>query len=263
MNILQKSNVISSIVRVNKFKSKEPQLFLPWKTLTHVLSPVDDLRNPAELVKLLRNQGLPTKEGIIDITLCKQPLSIVFTVDKHVFSKIVLIDICANEEIIAKSSCLFQGVSPKKILVESWSPKIGEMIKMSHFRSVIHSNFVTNISRAVGHDVKKIAHVADWGLESASLLRGFQQFGRKELLSDNAVEHLFKISKAANLHYENDLTFQNNVKLCYEKMKEGNDETLSEWNDVKDYFLKHYDSIYERIGLTFDDRLLILLIQKK
>ncbi|GIY25025.1 arginine--tRNA ligase [Caerostris extrusa] len=112
-----KSNVISSIVRVNKLKSKEPQLFLPWKTLTHVLSPADDLRNPVELVKLLRNQGLPTKEGIIDITLCKQPLSIVFTVDKHVFSKIVLTDICANEEIIAKSSCLFQGVSPKKFLL--------------------------------------------------------------------------------------------------------------------------------------------------
>ncbi|GIY25023.1 hypothetical protein CEXT_84061 [Caerostris extrusa] len=73
---------------------------------------------------------------------------------------------------------------------------------MSHFRSAIHSNFVANINRAVGHDVKKITHIADWGLESASLLRGFQQFGRKELLSDNAVEHLFKVSKAANLHYE-------------------------------------------------------------
>ncbi|GIY25021.1 arginine--tRNA ligase, cytoplasmic [Caerostris extrusa] len=38
-------------------------------------------------------------------------------------------------------------------------------------------------------------------------------------------------------------------------MKEGNEETLSEWINVKDHFLKHYDSIYERIGLTFDDRL--------
>ncbi|XP_055945083.1 probable arginine--tRNA ligase, mitochondrial [Argiope bruennichi] len=248
-------SAISSFVRVNKFKSEQPQLFLPWKPLTNALPEINSLRSPNEVVKLLRNQGLPTAEGFVDIALCQQPLSVVFTVDKYVFSKIILTDICANDEIIAKSSCLFQDISPKKVLIECWSPKIGEIFKMSHFKSGIHSNFIANINKVAGHDVIKIAHIGDWGLESAATLLKFHELNEKEHSDDVKADQLFKISRSAKLQFENDINFKNNVKSYFEKMRKDDKDLVSEWNGLKDLYMKHYTSIYEKIGLTFDDTL--------
>ncbi|CAL1297553.1 unnamed protein product [Larinioides sclopetarius] len=248
-------STVSSFIRVNKFKSEQPQLFLSWKALMNALPQTNDLRSPNELVKLLRNQGLPTAEGFVDIALCQQPLSVVFTVDKHVFSKIILTDIIANDEILAKSSCLFQDISPKNVLVQCWTPKIGEILKMSHFRSAIHSNFIANINKAAGHNITKINHTGDWGLESAAALFKYHQLDEKEPKNKINAERLFQISRSAKLLFEGDLNFKNDVKSYFEKMTKGDQILVSEWNYLKDIFLEHYNSIYKKIGLTFDDTL--------
>ncbi|GFS95834.1 putative arginine--tRNA ligase, mitochondrial [Nephila pilipes] len=138
---LLRPSVVSTFVRVNRSPGQQPQLYIPLERLTDILPQKDNLMNPKEFVRLLRNQGLPTAEGFIDITLNESPLSVVFTVDKHVFSKIILMDICSNDEIMAKSSCLFQKVSPKKVIVDCCLPKVGETFKRAHFHSAIHANF--------------------------------------------------------------------------------------------------------------------------
>ncbi|GFS80084.1 putative arginine--tRNA ligase, mitochondrial [Nephila pilipes] len=250
---LLRPSVVSTFVRVNRSSGKQPQLFIPLEKLTDILPQKDNLMNPKEFVRLLRNQGLPTAEGFIDITLNESPLSVVFTVDKHVFSKIILMDICSNDEIMAKSSCLFQKVSPKKVIVDCCLPKVGETFKMAHFRSAIHANFIANINKTAGHNVTKVTHIQDWSLESAFLLTGFHHFGSKEELLQEPSQHLSEVSKAAISEYRNNQDFKNEVNHYFKKMKEGDIDIISKWNYLKNICQKQLDSIYEKIGLTFDD----------
>ncbi|GFY49895.1 putative arginine--tRNA ligase, mitochondrial [Trichonephila inaurata madagascariensis] len=163
--------------------------------------------------------GLPTAEGFIDITLDESSSNIMFTVDKHVFSKIILTDICSNDEILAKNSCFFQNVPPKQVLVECWTPKIGETFKMAHFRSAIHTNFIANINKTAGHDVTKIRHLKDFSFESAFLLTGFEYFGTKDELFQKPCEHLAEVSKAAMSEYKNSPDFRNKVNNCFKICK--------------------------------------------
>lgn len=46
---------------------------------------------------------------------------------------------------------------------------MGETLNLTHFRSIIHSNYVTNINRFVGHNVVKVAHMNDWGLDTGKI----------------------------------------------------------------------------------------------
>lgn len=47
-------------------------------------------------------------------------------------------------------------------------PAVGEFFHLTHFRTVIQSNFIANINKFAGHNVKHIAHVNDWGLDAGT-----------------------------------------------------------------------------------------------
>ncbi|XP_035227726.1 probable arginine--tRNA ligase, mitochondrial isoform X2 [Stegodyphus dumicola] len=233
-------------------RGRHPQLLLSWKKITSLSSERDFKElNPSLLVKLLRNQGLPTAEGFIDITLCEASLNLLFTVDEHVFSKIVLMDICTNDD-LAKTSCLFENISPKRILVDCCCPLIGEPLHMAHFRSAIYSNFISNINKFAGHEVVKVTHFGDWGLASAALLTGYKCFDVDQSVEDSNA-HLLEMMKSSVWQYKNDANFKENARTCYNKLENGDQDLLSEWNYLKNLYMNYYDSVYKRIGLTFDD----------
>ncbi|KAG8192953.1 hypothetical protein JTE90_028077 [Oedothorax gibbosus] len=246
------ANSISSIVKVSRLRGVATQLFVPWKRVTNLLQ-TENLTNPADLVTRLRNQGLPTAEGFTDITLNQEPLGIFFTVDKHVFSKIVLTDICSEEENGIRSSCLFQDIPRKNLIVQCQVPKIGETFQMTHFRSAIHCNFISNINKLVGHTVVKVRHIADGGLQSAILMTGYKEFGNENDLLENPSTHLSKLFKAGSEQYRNDFKFKDKVDICLRNMEKGDKAVLRDWHYLTNIALKHQDTIYNTIGLTFDD----------
>lgn len=246
LKIPSSPNHLSSLIKVNRFKSSEAQLILPWKSIEQIYSTSLSV-DPEEVVRLLRNQGLPTAEGFIDIELSKSPPSLVFTVDKHIFSKLVLLDIFNNEDDLAKSSCLFEDIKKKNVIVQCRVPPFGERCHLSHFRSLIHSNYVANINKFAGHNVTRIAHVNDWGPKAGAFCTGFKQFKTSPKQNNS---HLLEIYKAAILEYNNDLKFKLKSDMYFSEMKQGN---TNEWYNLRQMCFSYYDSIYKKIGVYFDE----------
>ncbi|XP_054718978.1 probable arginine--tRNA ligase, mitochondrial [Uloborus diversus] len=242
---------VSSFVKVDKYKSKETKLVLSWKKLCDSFIFKDNDLEPSKVVRLLRNQGLPTAEGFIDIELneSRNP-ALVFTVDEHVFSKFVLMDI-SNTENLVQNSCLFENISQKKVLVACSSSAIGDLFSMTHFRSAIRSKFVLNINRFIGHEALHIRHIADFGLGAAIFLAGHKEFSLHTDLSSDP-SRILEVGKAADQKYNDDLHFQEKVENMLQKMFQGDQATLSDLNDVRSAWMQYYDLVYKKMGLSFD-----------
>ncbi|XP_015918244.2 probable arginine--tRNA ligase, mitochondrial [Parasteatoda tepidariorum] len=241
-------NLISSFIKVNRRSKNNPELLMSWQKIVHYSPEVEDWLTLPKLVNLLRNQGLPTAEGVIDIGLSESPLGLTFTVDKHVYSKIVLTDICENEEFLAVDNSFFHNTPLKKIAVHFSLPSVGERFNMSDFRTIIHCNFIENISTFFGNQVNKIYSMADWNLKSAITLTGFKKLGDEKELLNNPASHLFEVSKIAKQLYESDPSFQNEVNSCFK-----DEDKCSEWFNIRNLCWEQYTPVFEKLDLSFDN----------
>lgn len=63
-------------------------------------------------------------------------------------------------------------------------PSVGEVCNLNHFRTLIHSNFVANINNFVGHNISRIAHVSDWGIQA----------GKKNIFNHSSIRIMFSMA---------------------------------------------------------------------
>lgn len=245
---------VSPLLKVKRTGRNVPQLQLPWHKLVNLNPMLEESFKPANFLKAIRSQGLPNTDGVTNISFDNtEPHSIVFTLDGHIFTKAVLMDICVNLDVMAFKSCNFHNIIPKNVLVEYSSPKLGKPLDMTYFRSAIHGNFIANINRFVGHKVTHINLIEDWGLPYALLVAGYEEFGQENQLERNPNFHLSQVLKAAHQKSELNVEFSKKAKLYYKKMVEGDARIVSILKKLRDPCIKQFKEVYKLLGIEFDD----------
>ncbi|KAG8196979.1 hypothetical protein JTE90_013129 [Oedothorax gibbosus] len=235
-------------------KQLPPQFELSWMDVVKLKPELESRVHPTSVMTYLKNQEFPTSDGITDIFADSlNPEKMVFTIDQEIFSSCVLLDLCARIEKVPYYSTFFKKISPEKIVIDFSSPNIAKPFHLGHFRSTIIGNFIANICRYVGHDVTRINYVGDWGLQYGLLANGFLKFGCEEKLQKEPLKHLFEVYKQANELRASDESFNNEAKMYFKRMEDGDPTTLSLWKKLKELSLNEMNATYERLNIKFDE----------
>jgi len=164
------------------------------------------------------------------------------------------------------------SIEPQKIMIEFSSPNTNKPLHLGHIRNNLIGNSISNILKAVGHNIIKVNLVNDRGIHICKSMIAWQKFGNGETpqSSNKKGDHLvgdyyvlfdkeYKkqvdelIKKGTN---EEEAKKQAPILLEAQEMLrkwEAKDpEILKLWETMNNWVYEGFDKTYERLGITFD-----------
>ncbi|MFT7516441.1 MAG: arginyl-tRNA synthetase [Myxococcota bacterium] len=138
-------------------------------------------------------------------------------------------------------------------LVEFSSPNIAKPMHVGHMRTTVLGAALSRIYSHLGHDVKRINHLGDWGSQFGKLVAAWKRWGSDEKLNAEPIEHLLELYVRYHKEEADDETLAAAAKLAFQELESGEDnETRSTWKKFTDLSLIEFNKIYTRFGIEFD-----------
>lgn len=171
------------------------------------------------------------------------------------------------------STALVEKSSPKqKIVVEYSSPNTNKPLHLGHIRNNLLGISVSNILKAVGHEVVMVNLVNDRGIHICKSMVAWNKAGMKETPENTGIkgDHLVgKYYVAFDQNYKAEIaqlisegkTEEEAKKVApsiqeaqemLRKWEAGDEETKAIWKKMNGWVYDGFESTYKRLGVSFD-----------
>ena len=167
-----------------------------------------------------------------------------FFVDKSVYAEQVLSAVLEQKESYGKSD---MGAG-KTVVIDYSSPNIAKPFHVGHLRSTVIGNAIYKIHEELGYHCEGINHLGDWGTQFGKLIVAYKKWGSKEAVEKDGI--YVKFHDEAEKHPE--LKMDDEARLWFVKMQEGDEEALTLWKWFYDISIKEFERVYEMLGVKFD-----------
>lgn len=148
---------------------------------------------------------------------------------------------------------LMQSSVKKRILVDFSSPNIAKDMHVGHLRSTIIGDSICKLYEKLGHEVLRINHIGDWGLQFGMiiehLLSTYPDYENSNLTTHN-LQELYTQSKKL---FDNDLNFEQRARNKVLLLQSKDEEIVKVWNWVKDISRQSYNQIYDRLKINLSE----------
>lgn len=171
-----------------------------------------------------------------------------FFVDKVAFSKDVINEIL-NEKDSYGSSKIGEG---KKYLVEYSSPNIAKPFHVGHLFTTAIGHSLYRMLKFEGYDAVRINHLGDWGTQFGKLISAYKRWGNEEAIEKSPIAELLRIYVKFHNEAEKDPSLEDEGRMYFKKLEEGDKEAVELWKRFKDLSLKEFNTIYNMLGVDFD-----------
>lgn len=171
-----------------------------------------------------------------------------FFLDKAAISESVI------KEIIEKGSDYAQQTEGKEqnITIDLSSPNIAKPFSVGHLRSTVIGDALSNIFKKMGYNTIKINHLGDWGKQFGLLMVAYKKWGSKEAVEANPIDELLKLYVRINAEIENDPALDEEGRLWFKKLEDGDPEATQLWQWFRDESLVEFNRIYKLLNVEFD-----------
>ena len=138
------------------------------------------------------------------------------------------------------------------ITIDLSSPNIAKPFSVGHLRSTVIGDALSNIFRKMGYNTIKINHLGDWGKQFGLLMVAYKKWGSKEAVEANPIDELLKLYVRINAEIENDPALDDEGRLWFKKLEDGDPEATELWQWFRDESLVEFNRIYKLLGVEFD-----------
>ena len=140
----------------------------------------------------------------------------------------------------------------ENIAIDLSSPNIAKPFSVGHLRSTVIGDALSNIFRKIGYNTIKINHLGDWGKQFGLLMVAYKKWGSQEAVEANPIDELLKLYVRINAEIENDPSLDEEGRLWFKKLEDGDPEATELWQWFRDESLTEFNRIYELLGVEFD-----------
>ncbi|GFR71217.1 arginine--tRNA ligase [Elysia marginata] len=149
----------------------------------------------------------------------------------------------------------------ENICVEYSSPNIAKPFHVGHLRSTIIGNVLSNLLEAVGHSVKRVNFLGDWGTQFGLLSLGLTRYADLEKLKSDHLLELYNLYVKINQDVKSECgeasemtseTYQEGLGL-FARLEKGDEGMKILWKMVNDLSLAELNKMYKRLGVHFTD----------
>ncbi len=140
----------------------------------------------------------------------------------------------------------------KNVTIDLSSPNIAKPFSVGHLRSTVIGDALSNIFRKIGYNTIKVNHLGDWGKQFGLLMVAYKKWGNQEAVEANPIDELLKLYVRINSEIENDPSLDEEGRLWFKKLEDGDPEATELWQWFRDESLTEFNRIYELLGVEFD-----------
>ncbi len=140
----------------------------------------------------------------------------------------------------------------QNITIDLSSPNIAKPFSVGHLRSTVIGDALSNIFRKIGYNTIKINHLGDWGKQFGLLMVAYKKWGSQEAVEANPIDELLNLYVRINAEIENDPSLDEEGRLWFKKLEDGDPEATELWQWFRDESLTEFNRIYELLGVEFD-----------
>jgi arginyl-tRNA synthetase len=148
------------------------------------------------------------------------------------------------------------SIAKQTCTVDFSSPNIAKEMHVGHLRSTIIGEAVCRILEFVGHDVKRINHVGDWGTQFGMLIQylkeEFPEVGQEGAELPNITD-LTEFYKSAKQRFDENADFKKTAQTNVVKLQSGDAECLKIWKMLCDVSRKEFHKVYSRLDVTVEE----------
>src|SRR5271157_219608 len=138
--------------------------------------------------------------------------------------------------------------SPQTVVVEYSSPNIAKEMHVGHLRTTIVGDAIARVLEFAGHRVIRDNHVGDWGTPFGMLIEHLLDVD-PEALSHFSVSDLNTFYQQARQSFDAEGTFGERSRRRVVLLQAGDEETLGLWQVLVAESIRHYDAVYEKLGV--------------
>lgn len=140
----------------------------------------------------------------------------------------------------------------QNVTIDLSSPNIAKPFSVGHLRSTVIGDALSNLYRKMGYNTIKINHLGDWGKQFGLLMVAYKKWGSKEAVEANPIDELLKLYVRINAEIENDPELDEEGRLWFKKLEDGDPEATELWQWFRDESLVEFNRIYKLLGVEFD-----------
>lgn len=140
----------------------------------------------------------------------------------------------------------------KRVLVEFSSPNIAKPFHIGHLVTTALGSSIERIYRFLGYDTVKINHIGDWGTQFGKLISAYKRWGDEEAIRKDPINELLKIYVKFHTEAELHPELEDEARLYFKKLEDGDPEVRELWQFFVDASLKEFNKIYRLLDISFD-----------
>lgn len=136
--------------------------------------------------------------------------------------------------------------------IDMSSPNIAKPMSMGHLRSTVIGNALSNILEKVDFKPIRINHLGDWGTQFGKLITAYKKWGNEEAVRAEPIKELLALYVKFHEVAEEDPTLEDEGRLWFRKLEDGNEEAVELWTWFREESLKEFEKVYDRLNISFD-----------
>jgi arginyl-tRNA synthetase len=171
-----------------------------------------------------------------------------FFIKNSEFSKNVIEEIFEKKEKYGSS----QDNLDKTIVIDYSSTNIAKPFHIGHIRSTLIGNVIKNIYKFLGYKTIGVNHLGDYGTQFGKIIAAYKLWGNDEEINKDPINQLLKLYVDYNNLCKADENMLEVARDYFNKLENGDEETVRLWNWFKDISLLEFQKVYDKLKVEFD-----------
>ncbi|XBC44582.1 MAG: arginine--tRNA ligase [Buchnera aphidicola (Schlechtendalia peitan)] len=156
------------------------------------------------------------------------------------------------EKKIRSSRLDVKYVKSKNVIIDYSSPNVAKEMHVGHLRSTIIGDAIARIMEFLGHNVTRINHIGDWGMQFGMII-AYLEKNEKTLKTIKKMNFNQTYQLAKEL-YENNTTFQKKTEEYTIKLQSEDKYCKKIWKTLVDITIKKNEKIYKKLNVTLHNK---------
>ncbi|HEX6682351.1 MAG TPA: arginine--tRNA ligase [Candidatus Limnocylindrales bacterium] len=137
--------------------------------------------------------------------------------------------------------------TPEVVAIDYSAPNVAKEMHVGNLRSTVIGDAVARLLEWLGHDVRRINHIGDWGTSFGMLLEHLEESGSPD---EAGIGDLDAFYKAARARFAADEEFAERSRQRVVALQSGDEATLRLWHKHVDESERYLLAVYATMGVT-------------
>ncbi len=143
-------------------------------------------------------------------------------------------------------------------VIDESSPNVAKPMHIGHLRNTLLSASLNEVLERTGYEVIADNHLGDWGGQFGNLMYAFDQWGNKNKLEEQPIEHLLELYQKfgqleAKLKGEEQEELRDKGRKWFSRLEEGEEEAQELWEKFRDVSITRFKETYNILDVEFDE----------